>query len=337
MTDGDLAAATGGSPHLRRLMFSLVPFLVLFGGTEAGLRAADWPKDQGGFEHNEVYWTMDKELANSSIAHNEENATFLVSTNGAGLRVPVPKGASNTVMTLGCSTTFGWGTDDAESYPAQLDALMQAGGKGWRVINGGQPGYTTFQGLWLWDEVLAAYKPDVVLIGYIVQDARRAAYTDRSQAVLQRDARFLKHNMLYKLRLYQGLRAVLGQIQVRAKERPADDPNAGEYRVPPAEYAQNLRDLVSRVHESGGVPVLFGFPLEREGYTKTHRTILRAAALELEIHHLDLQIEMDAASRQETLYFPRDRGHANPAGNARIAQWVYSWLSEQGLISPEGA
>ena len=46
-------------------------------------------------------------------------------------------------------------------------------------------GYTSFQGSWLWG-TLKAREPDVVLIGYVVQDAR-AAYTDKSQAILQKD------------------------------------------------------------------------------------------------------------------------------------------------------
>ena len=73
-------------------------------------------------------------------------------------------------MTLGCSTTFGWGVDDDASYPALLDGLITD--EQTQVINGGQPGYTSFQGRWLWDKTLKDYAPDVVLIGYVVQDAR---------------------------------------------------------------------------------------------------------------------------------------------------------------------
>ena len=64
---------------------------------------------------------------------------------------------------------------DDESYPARLEAILQAKGQQVEVINAGQPGYTSFQGLWLWRELLHRYKPDLVLIGYIVQDARKAA------------------------------------------------------------------------------------------------------------------------------------------------------------------
>ena len=322
------------STFARRLAFSLIPLVVLLGGAELALRAAGWPKAEAAFEHNEPYWITDPNLKDQPFTHREENATFTVSTDAAGLRAPLheqdKRPGTFRVMTLGCSTTFGWGVDDAHSYPAQLEDLLRAGGRtDIEVINGGQPGYTSFQGLWLWDTLLKHYQPDIVLIGYVVQDARRAAYSDRSQAILQGDARFLKDHLLYDSRVYLGLRALLGQVQIRAKERgPGED---GEFRVPPADYAANLRALVAGVQAQGGTPVLFGFPLEREGYTGQHRRILSAAAEELHVPHFDPQARMDQASRSALLYFEHDRGHANVGGNALIARWVYDFLSSEKL------
>ena len=271
--------------------------------------------------------------------HGEENTTFPVTTNDEGLRAPLhapgkPAGKQR-IMALGCSTTFGWGVTDAESYPARLEALIHEGGRpDIEVINGGQPGYTSFQGRWLWDRTLRHYQPDLVLVGYVVQDARKAAYSDRSQAVLQQDARYLKDNLLYRSKVYLGLRSLLGHVQVRAKERGAQDVG-GEYRVPPSDYADNLRTLVAGIREAGATPVLFGYPLEREGYTARHRVILKAAAEELGVAHFDPQPQMDEASRGEQLYFARDRGHANAAGNDRIARWVLAYLETTGLLPEE--
>lgn len=319
----------------RRLLFSLVPVAVLLGGAELGLRAAGWPDPDGSYTHNDVYWVTDPGLRGEAFPHPEEAATFSVSTDQQGLRAPLhpvdKEGGAHRIMTLGCSTTFGWGVDDEESYPAVLERLARAGGHArTEVINGGQPGYTSFQGRWLWGSVLDDYEPDVVLIGYVVQDARKAAYSDKSQAVLQQDARFLKDHFLYRFRSYLGLRSLLGGVQTRAKERGEGD-EGGAYRVPPEDYADNLRALVAEVEEQGGQAVLFGYPLERSGYTADHRTILAAAATELGVPHLDLQDRMTEATRSQTLYFPKDRGHANADGNALIAKWVYAFLEEQGL------
>ena len=325
----------------RRLLYSLIPVLVVFGAAELGLRGAGWPKVEAAFEHNSPFWTADPDLEDFPMNHGEENTTFPVTTNEEGLRVPLhapdkPAG-KHRIMTLGCSTTFGWGVADAESYPARLEALLRDKGRDdIEVINGGQPGYTSFQGRWLWDRTLKHYEPDVVLIGYVVQDARKAAYSDRSQAVLQQDARYLKDNLLYRSKVYLGLRNMLGHVQVRAKERGAQDVG-GEYRVPPSDYVDNLRALVSGIREAGATPILFGYPLEREGYTGQHRRILKAAAEELGVAHLDPQPRMDEASRGQELYFARDRGHANAAGNDRIAGWVLEFLESKDLLPKEGA
>lgn len=325
----------------RRLLFSLIPVVVVFGAAELGLRGAGWPKIEGAFEHNSPFWTADPDLDRFPMNHGEENTTFPVTTNDEGLRAPIhapdkPAG-KHRIMTLGCSTTFGWGVADSESYPARLESYIRAKGRDdIEVINGGQPGYTSFQGKWLWERTLKHYEPDVVMVGYVVQDARKAAYSDRSQAVLQQDARYLKDNVLYRSKVYLGLRSMLGHVQVRAKERGAQDVG-GEYRVPPGDYADNLRTLVKGIQDAGATPVLFGYPLEREGYTSQHRVILKAAAQELGVPHFDPQPQMEEASRGQQLYFPRDRGHANAAGNDLIARWVLGFLEEQQLLPGEGA
>ncbi|MCB9780422.1 MAG: hypothetical protein H6742_17790 [Alphaproteobacteria bacterium] len=327
--------------NVKRLLFSIVPFVVVFGGTELALRVTGWPPtvDQEGFAHKAIFWRVDGNLEGEVVPHKEVNGSFRVSTNADGLRVPrhdrEKAAGMHRVMTLGCSTTYGWGVDDNESYPARLESRLKAAGHDdWEVINGGQPGYSSQQGLRLWDEVLSHYAPDIVMIGYVVQDARKAAYSDKSQAILQNDAHFLKQNVLYRWKSYLALRVLLGEVQVRAKERPNGD-DGGVYRVPPQDFADNLRRLVKDVRAVGGVPVLFGYPLEREGYTATHRAILAAAAEELGVPHFDPQPEMERASQQQRLYFEKDRGHANARGNDLIAKWVLEYLEGEGLLAAE--
>lgn len=327
----------------RRLLFSLVPVVVVLGSAELGLRAAGWPPRPSRFDHNSPFWVLDPDQDQAEVSHPEEGRSFRLSTDRNGLRAPRhdgPKAAGAwRVMTLGCSTTLGWGVDDEHSYPARLEALArEAGHAGVEVVNAGQPGYTTLQGLWLWDEVLASYAPDVVVLGFVVQDARKAAYTDRSQAVLTQDARYLKDHLLWRSRVYLGLRALLGAVQIRAKERPTGatpDDAHGVFRVPPEEYRANLRALVARARDAGAEPVLFGYPLEVEGYTAQHRAAMAELARAEGVRLLDLQPFMADRAAAEALYFPRDRGHANAAGNDLIARQVLAWLEESGLLPTE--
>lgn len=322
----------------RRLLFSLVPLLVVLGSAELGLRAAGWPRPPGKFDHQSPFWVLDPSQRAAEIPHPEEQRSFRLSTDANGLRAPLhaeskPEGAWR-IMTLGCSTTLGWGVDDDQSYPARLEARARAAGReDVEVINGGQPGYTSFQGRWLWDTVLQRYQPDVVLLSFVVQDARKSAYTDRSQAVLTQDHRFLKDHILWKSRVYLGLRALLGGVQIRAKERPAGvDDDHGVYRVPPEEYRENLRALIAGARALGAEPVLFGYPLEVEGYTAEHRAVLAELSAAEGVPNLDLQPMMSVAAAERTLYFSRDRGHANADGNDLIAESVLGWLEARGLL-----
>lgn len=319
----------------KKILFALVPLLVVFFSVEVALRVSDWPKVTAAFEHIEPFWTIDPDLSQSEMKHKEENTSFVVDSNRDSLRLhsSFDWDTSNfRIMTMGCSTTFGWGVANDESYPARLEQYIHKEGfDKTAVINAGQPGYTSFQGEWLWNRTLKNYKPDVVLIGFVVQDARKAAYSDRSQAILQKDYRFLKDNVLYNSRAYLGLRSLIGSVQIRAKERGEGDVG-GVYRVPPEDYVHNLRALIASVREQGGTPILFGYPLERSGYTANHRVILKAAAEELGVLLLDPQDKMEQATRTSQLYFPRDKGHANAAGNDLIAQWVFDFLKEKQLL-----
>lgn len=325
----------------RKLLFSLLSLVLFVVGAEAALRAIGWPKIDDGaeFAHRQVYWVSDPNLHEEPMLHKELGSSFPVSTDKNGLRAPIhdeqkPPGVLR-VMTLGCSTTFGWGVSDAESYPARLEALLhEAGYENVEVINGGQPGYTSFQGRWLWDTVLNRYDPDVVLLGYIVQDARKAAYSDLSQAILMREGAFLKANVLYNWRLYLAMKVATGAVVVRTKERE-EGGDAGVFRVSEQEYLDNLRDLRAKITARGAKVVHFGFPLEVVGYTETHRRLLRLEAESAGIPWVDPSEEVEREAAKRTLFFPQDRGHPNAEGTALIAQLVRDYLVREKLVGGE--
>jgi lysophospholipase L1-like esterase len=323
----------GAARWAKRAAFAVFPAIVLFGGLEAWCQATGWPHipPDAKLIHNEVYWVEDPNQNLEDIPHRETGGSFRVSTDQNGLRAPLhseakPAGAYR-VMTLGCSTTFGWGVGDEESYPSRLEAILHEGGHKVEVINGGQPGHSSFQGRWLWERTLKNYNPDVVIFGYIVQDSRKVAYTDHQQAVLQQNADFLKSNLLHKSKAYLFAKSWFDKYRIKAKDEKHEVP-----RVPVEEYVENLRWFKEQIDAVGAKMVLFGFPLEREGYTKDHRAVLHAAADKLAVPIYDPQPEMERRSSQATLYFPQDRGHANAAGNEVIAQGMAQFLVTQKLV-----
>jgi lysophospholipase L1-like esterase len=322
----------------RKIAFSLIPLVLVVVAGELGARITGWPAAQQDlpFEHNQPFWITDPALQAQPFPHRETGGSFTVSTDPQGLRAPIHErdkpAEAFRIMFLGCSTTFGWGVDDEQTYPALVErALHERGHDRVEVINAGQPGHTSFQGKWLYQTVASAYRPDLVFFGYVVQDARKAAYSDASQALLQQDARLLKQSLLYRSRLYLGLRTLINRYRIQAKERE-DGGDDGVYRVSREDFVDNIRAFQDLTARDGAELLLFDFPLERSGYTSEHRRLVRIAADELGLRHLDIQADMEQASRSETLYFPKDPGHANAAGHARIADHAVRFLQDQELL-----
>lgn len=79
--------------------------------------------------------------------------------------------ASAQIVALGASNTRGWGVSEGQSYPAQLQAMLEARGSSLRVKNEGVPGSTTGDML----ARLSSAVPDgtkIVILQFGTNDAR---------------------------------------------------------------------------------------------------------------------------------------------------------------------
>jgi lysophospholipase L1-like esterase len=98
-----------------------------------------------------------------------------VTINSRGLRereIPLGKPAGTfRILCLGDSVTFGHWVEAEEAYPRRLEERLQARStKRIQVINAGVPGYSPFQELTWLEEEGWAYEPDLVLLGFVLND-----------------------------------------------------------------------------------------------------------------------------------------------------------------------
>ena len=96
-----------------------------------------------------------------------ESVDWILNTNELGLRQPpiAPKGARFRILIIGDSRTYGLGVNDAETWPAQLQAaLVKVSPGAYDVINAGVTGYTAYQGLRYLERDGLKLEPDVVLV-----------------------------------------------------------------------------------------------------------------------------------------------------------------------------
>ena len=102
-----------------------------------------------------------------------------VRVNSHGMRNPEvtlekPPGVLR-VAALGDSTTFGYGVEDDQTWPAFLQRSLNAAGTGrtWEVLNFGVTGYATTDEAIVLDRKARAFDPDVVVLGYNLNDPNR--------------------------------------------------------------------------------------------------------------------------------------------------------------------
>jgi lysophospholipase L1-like esterase len=269
-----------------------------------------------------------------------DSPTWSISLNSQGYRndeVSAAKPAG--VVRIACagdSWTFGMNVDQDRSYPSRLAATLREMRPAWKadVVNFGVLGYSSFQGLQLLKSRVFDLHPDVVAIGFGMNDSEVAGYRDRDMvgggpprfATRVRDA--ATELETYKLLNYIALtlrfhpKSVGDFLREQANDRGSGkvDYDAIEpwTRVSPHDYEANIREMIrlSR-HHGAGVVLVDNELWEESPYRPILRTIAADAGVPL-VDSLRLiadareKIERDLESRLG-LASARPEGRALPA------------------------
>jgi len=230
------------------------------------------------------YWTVKPNLSAVEVPFPEEDASFAVTTNAQGLRDdPIPEDGP-WILALGCSTTFGWGVEGAESWTELLEDAL-----GVPVVNAGQPGHSTQQGLMFAPELLAQ-KPTVALMGWILRDAQ---LSQRPDIVAQPSP------WLLRTRLFRGVKGLMGPSS-RTLE-------AGVDRVDPEAYRANLTQLIEMAESQDSKVVLHAFPEVTP--SRAHRAVLD-----------QLGRPIVSPDLPRAAFFENDPVHLNAVGHDALAR-----------------
>ena len=91
------------------------------------------------------------------------------------------------IVCLGESLTFGWGVDGAETYPRVLEGLLRGKVPGYdrvEVINAGQVGFSSLQGVRFFERVVAPLAPGVITVPYVINDVDRFRFFGATGGVM---------------------------------------------------------------------------------------------------------------------------------------------------------
>lgn len=160
------------------------------------------------------------------------------------------------VICLGNSCTFGWRVKLEETYPKQLEKLLNTDldYKKYEVINAGVTGYSSFQGKRFLRDQILKLKPDLITVCYGWNDLLPAAFgiEDRNQKMAPQI--FLDiQNLLGQTEVYRFIRGlVLSRFQVKKTG------NSSEMipRVSPQDFLNNLLEI-SLIANQENVPLIF--------------------------------------------------------------------------------
>jgi lysophospholipase L1-like esterase len=217
------------------------------------------------------------------------------------------------IVCLGDSWTFGANVDDDATYPRRLaDRLGRKYPHGrFEVRNLGVMGYSSHQGLELLRRRALALHPDVVVLGFAMNDSSVAGYRDQDVAGrpapwTRRLERGAEHLQTFKLLRYaaQRIRYAPPSPTEELQRAAAAGSHAGEAayaglaewtRVPLDRYEANVRAMIDAAGEHGAEVVLLYNEFWREG---PYRAVLARIARERSLPFVDASELLTAAQRE---------------------------------------
>lgn len=225
---------------LKRLIFTLVPLLVLLVGAEIAARTlwTTMPEGDGNLPaHPTRLWTLNP--------HSQmPSAGVMVPIGGDGLRhVPDLSGADLRVLTLGDSNIFGFGLPHEHSPHGVLQDFLTDRRLEVDVLCGGVIGYSSLQTLALLEEQGWDMEPDLLVVGSLLSDEYQDYQSDldriegRETPWARLEWSLLRRSLAWKWFRLRIIESATGERVIRSAAQYVVSDTA---RVPVEAYEQNL-------------------------------------------------------------------------------------------------
>ncbi len=284
-----------------------------------------------------------------------ERYPFAMTTNASGFRGPMPARAKPAgalrVIAIGNSSTFGWGVNDDETYPAQLERALRAimPGRPIEVMNAGIPGFTSYQGRRLLADEVLPLAPDFVVLAFGFNDSRRAASTDSAFAAASARPLARAAHALGRLEVYRRLERVIRGGRVADRLSPRGEERTVE-RVPAAQFEPNIQEMVRACLGARARPILLSMvipPEYRDALVRVARAngvpfletrpylLVRAQEPEARATYADAIARHEEAWRGDTSGVWHDPAyvdtiHPSRLGHALLADWIARVIADAG-------
>ncbi|MGR9106723.1 MAG: SGNH/GDSL hydrolase family protein [Gammaproteobacteria bacterium] len=301
----------------------------------------------------------------SAVANT--GATYRINSRGCRDReysLEKPEGIFR-ILALGDSFTFGMGVEAEDTYPKQLEEILNGKGYPVEVINCAVVGYDMWQHKVALREKALVYHPDLVMLGIFVNDLmfsypppeiRKPGYRGKNPFAKQGTRNWLHKSFLYntirnaedllkfRFRAKLGAKHLEGIVARKQIWGPAN-PEDPHYRLLVGtaeprlydEYKTSLTEFVSIARRSGTEVFLLLLPdsvqLHDPSMQALNRFIANLAA-ESDTPFLDLTPFLESQKDPESLYLFPDDAHNSPKGMSVIAEAIAGAL--ENISKPGG-
>ncbi len=274
-------------------------------------------------------WQVQAGMSNHRMRGTREPHDFVLSTNPDGLRTrhtPHKEPMSWRIALMGDSNVFGWGVNDEDTLAAQLEqALHAAGETDAQVINAGQPGHSTTQMRWLFEEVLASYQPDLVLVVPSLHDHNQAHVSDAEALEgAKGPVAALRVGLARHSRVYAALASILSPLSGEPQLLPDQEGVLRVDRVSDAERSANLDRIATGLQPWRGQLAIALLPFHSDlshpqGDKPPPRPGEAWARAHAQARGLDLvDVRTCCGPDADSLVFAFDPGHLNAVGLEKV-------------------
>lgn len=171
------------------------------------------------------------------------------------------------IICLGASPTFGWGVDSEDAYPYQIERLLRekyGSSKRIEVINAGNIGYSSYQGLNFLKKDILKFSPDLITVSYVINDVDKHRFyrsngKSDKELVSKNRISVAVENFLDKSNIFKLLKASI----IRSKGIAAKHFSQGgrgvyleKRRVSLEDYRKNL-DQIINIATKNNIKVVF--------------------------------------------------------------------------------
>lgn len=184
----------------------------------------------------------------------EKKVTFRITSNDVGFRGR-PFGEKSPVVlrvvTVGDSSTFGWGVDPEWTYQELLANRLRLNGRKADVFNLGIPGMTSRHGVAVLDHYGLAFDPDIVIASFGANDARFVPVDAEHELAADETWSGAARWTLVKLRTFQLMRRLIFSFYDPFKAQAAKASQAAQAPARPLIKAVTLQDYdrnLRRIH-----------------------------------------------------------------------------------------